>query len=80
MTREHVRCGGELVLHHNEKNYKHQKEFYQCKKCGHILNVISYPSYEELVMSHQLWVTQDEYHRIKEKWALLRRLGAEKNE
>jgi len=72
----HVHCGGRLVFHHAtqlpRKGKKPiEKTFYLCKKCNQIVNIIRFPSYEELIMTKQLWVKKHENHKVRKKWKKL---------
>lgn len=70
MEKNHVRCGGKLLLHHTEeKKLKNGKivedEYYECQKCHYIIHVITLPSYEDYVLRKQILVPFAEVKRIK---------------
>jgi len=42
---EHIKCGGELIYHHNDG----KKSIHICKKCNKFVNVVTCPSYDDYV-------------------------------
>jgi len=57
----HIGCGGDLSFHHKED----RKTFFQCSKCGQLVNCAVCPSYNQYVLSGRVRVTREEYERIK---------------
>jgi len=81
---KHATCGGQLVMHHikrkiikkRSKNgqiirqFKREEEFHECQECGAIVHCILFPSYDQLVVSHKIDVSFEEFKRVKKKLGL----------
>ncbi|MFP4017789.1 MAG: hypothetical protein ACLFUH_00925 [Bacteroidales bacterium] len=62
---------GKVIKDRRGKPVTIDKTYFKCSKCGKLVNCIIWQSYEELVMTRQLWVSKPEYLRIKQKWKRL---------
>jgi len=56
-------------FHAKAKIKQIEKEYYICDKCKALVNIISFPSYEQYVLMGKIRVTKQEYLRLKEKYA-----------
>ena len=61
-------CGGTMVFSHTDKSGRIPKHYYKCQKCGFVANIITWSSYDELVLSGQIRVSKEKYRYIKEKY------------
>ena len=63
-----ARCGGIMIFSHTDKRGRRVKHYYKCQQCGIVMNIITWSSYDELVLQGQIRVNKEKYRRIKEKY------------